>query len=267
MKSENLPEKALLVLDNAPSHPSESVLKSKCGNIFVKYLPPNVTALIQPMDQGVIASVKRNYRSTVLKKMIEEGSDLKSFFKNFTLLDAIYECDAAWKKVKASSLTKSWKKILPDICEEADFAGFDDATNEPTPAELAQISNAVPGGENVDEENIVEWLQCDKDLPGFEALSDEQILRRATGEADAESESEGEDEGGEEREGDSQSAVAKAKVTHSAALQHVESLIDYLDGQPDTLLCDIMTLRKIRSNLLKKATKKQTTITQFFVRN
>lgn len=60
LKSKNLPEKAVLLLDNAPSHPSEALLKSDDGKIFVIYLPPNVTALIQPMDQGVIAGLIRS---------------------------------------------------------------------------------------------------------------------------------------------------------------------------------------------------------------
>lgn len=56
LKSKGLPEKAVLLINNAPSHPSE--LKSTYGKIFAKFLPPNVTALIQPMDQGVISSPK-----------------------------------------------------------------------------------------------------------------------------------------------------------------------------------------------------------------
>ena len=39
----------LLFVDNAPSH-----LDLKFRNLTVKYLPPNTTAKIQPMDQGII---------------------------------------------------------------------------------------------------------------------------------------------------------------------------------------------------------------------
>jgi hypothetical protein len=42
------------LLDNAV-HQSENVLKSDNGKIVVKYLPPNVTALIKPLDGGVTA--------------------------------------------------------------------------------------------------------------------------------------------------------------------------------------------------------------------
>ena len=44
--------RVVLVLDNAPAHPSEEKLVSHDGKIKVLYLPPNTTSVIQPMDQG-----------------------------------------------------------------------------------------------------------------------------------------------------------------------------------------------------------------------
>jgi len=43
--------KVLLILDNAPSHPSVSTLKLSDGKVTTKFLLPNPTSLIQPMDQ------------------------------------------------------------------------------------------------------------------------------------------------------------------------------------------------------------------------
>jgi hypothetical protein len=57
-----LPVKALLLLDNAPAHPEVSTLVSKDGKIKCMFLPPNTTATIQPMDQGVLEAMKRHYR-------------------------------------------------------------------------------------------------------------------------------------------------------------------------------------------------------------
>jgi hypothetical protein len=57
MKERGLPQKGVLLLDNAPLHPRESIPTSNDG-LIVKFLPPNATAVIQPMDQGVIISVK-----------------------------------------------------------------------------------------------------------------------------------------------------------------------------------------------------------------
>lgn len=49
-RKENLANKILLVLDNAPGHPPSMV--DWCSNICVCFLPPNTTPLLQPMDQG-----------------------------------------------------------------------------------------------------------------------------------------------------------------------------------------------------------------------
>lgn len=48
-----LPKKALLILDNCSAHPDEELLVSKDKLVKAVFLPPNVTSLIQPMDQGV----------------------------------------------------------------------------------------------------------------------------------------------------------------------------------------------------------------------
>jgi hypothetical protein len=62
LKRLNIPAKALLVLDNAPGHPSEEQLKSRGGLINVMFLLPNCTPLLQQMDQNVIEFVKSRYK-------------------------------------------------------------------------------------------------------------------------------------------------------------------------------------------------------------
>uniref|UniRef100_A0A2S2QZ92 Jerky-like n=1 Tax=Sipha flava TaxID=143950 RepID=A0A2S2QZ92_9HEMI len=250
LKSQNLPQKAVLLIDNAPSHPVD--LKSEDGNIFVKFLTPNITAFIQPMDQRVIASMKKNYRKSLLEKRIEEGHDLKSFWKDYTILDSIYDINTAWRLVKQTTLVKSWRKILPSVEntligeEEKEVSAFD----------LANFSKSLTRGENVDEENINEWINCDANDQGFERLSDEQIVSEALGTV---SESEGEEEENDE--------VNKVKqVSHEAALKHVDGIIKFLEEQDDTILCDKMLLKKLQSQVKKKSfqTKKQQLVIYFF---
>lgn len=43
--------KVLLLLDNAPSHRSTETLNAINDEFEIKIFPPNVTSLIQPMDQ------------------------------------------------------------------------------------------------------------------------------------------------------------------------------------------------------------------------
>jgi hypothetical protein len=60
----------LLITDNCKAHPPATELVSERGNIFAAFLPPNVTSLIQPMDQGVIENLKSIYRRDVLRKLV-----------------------------------------------------------------------------------------------------------------------------------------------------------------------------------------------------
>ena len=75
--------KTLLLLDNAPWHLASEVLEKEAQlagypELKVMYLSPNVTPLIQPMDQGVIEKRKMMYRKEMLRKLLildesEEG--------------------------------------------------------------------------------------------------------------------------------------------------------------------------------------------------
>ena len=60
---------AVLLLDNCAAHPDVEELVSESGRIAAKFLPPNVTSLIQPMDQGVLVALKRIYK----KKLVWGG--------------------------------------------------------------------------------------------------------------------------------------------------------------------------------------------------
>ena len=44
LTEKGLPLKAMLLIDNAPTHPIVNEMRS--GDIFVKFLPPNVTCLL-----------------------------------------------------------------------------------------------------------------------------------------------------------------------------------------------------------------------------
>lgn len=108
--------KAVLLLDNCSAHPDASELVNDDGAIVAKFLPPNVTSLIQPMDQGVLQALKRRYKKKLLRRLIIEddrGVSVIDFLKTInmkTVADFIAE---AWDEIQPSTLRKSWQKILP----------------------------------------------------------------------------------------------------------------------------------------------------------
>ena len=62
-------------MDNAPAHPQALIddLVGDLSFIKVKFLPPNTTPLIQPMDQQAIASFKKLY----IKNCFQDVSELQ----------------------------------------------------------------------------------------------------------------------------------------------------------------------------------------------
>ena len=80
----SLPPNALILLDNALSHPYIDVLQSSDKNISAMYLPASTTFLIQPMDQGVLVTLKRHLQKSSAEKLPfldEEGHTMASFIK------------------------------------------------------------------------------------------------------------------------------------------------------------------------------------------
>ena len=67
-------ERASLFFDNCSAHPSEDELISADGKTTAKFLPPNVSAFIQPMDHGVLESIKRVYRKSILKDLVLQST-------------------------------------------------------------------------------------------------------------------------------------------------------------------------------------------------
>ena len=75
--------KIALIVDNCPAHPEVDGLKA----IELIFLPPNTTSKTQPMDEGVIRSLKAFYRHSVIKRYITsiDGGYI-------TLLTVAWEC-------------------------------------------------------------------------------------------------------------------------------------------------------------------------------
>ncbi|XP_042226459.1 tigger transposable element-derived protein 1-like [Homarus americanus] len=124
----NISNKALLLLDNAPSHPVN--LNDLSDNVRVEYIPKNTTSLLQPMDQGVIANFKEYYLRTTFLQLIKsiDGEDkptIRDFWKKFNILNAVDNIAESWDEVKTSAMNGSWKSIWPECVHE--FKGFSQA--------------------------------------------------------------------------------------------------------------------------------------------
>ncbi|XP_033229057.1 tigger transposable element-derived protein 4-like [Belonocnema kinseyi] len=99
--------KVLLLVDNCPAHPK--VLIQTLKAIKVIHLPQNLTAKLQPMDQGIIKNLKVNYRRRIIKRLLK-ASDEKMGLTNLNLLDAIFDLNKAWTDVTSDTIANCFRK-------------------------------------------------------------------------------------------------------------------------------------------------------------
>ena len=107
--------KILLLQDNSSGH----IVPNDLKNIEVKNLAPNLTAHIQPMDQGIIKSFKAHYRAKYIQHAIDNYDALVTPSKiyNIDQLEAMRLANAAWDEVDTTTIRRCWRKagILPHL--------------------------------------------------------------------------------------------------------------------------------------------------------
>jgi hypothetical protein len=103
----------LLLQDNFSGH----IIPDSLQNIRVENFKPNLTAHIQPMDQGIIRCFKAHYRSKYIHRAINryDAGVTASELYNINQLQAMRLADVAWHEVDATTIRHCWQKagILP----------------------------------------------------------------------------------------------------------------------------------------------------------
>ncbi|GBN02629.1 hypothetical protein AVEN_235074-1 [Araneus ventricosus] len=122
--------------------------------------PTKTTAILQPVDQGVIESMKRRYRKQLLSKLLFEGNDneeeeaacfIVQFWKALTLKDCVCMINEAWASVPEHTLKRSWRK-LASCLENVDQSNDSGSV---TVTELNGLLKQIPGCVNCKEETLV----------------------------------------------------------------------------------------------------------------
>ncbi|XP_008189708.1 tigger transposable element-derived protein 6-like [Acyrthosiphon pisum] len=97
-------KKVLLLIDNCTAHKT----KKKFNSIKVEFLPPNTTSQLQPMDQGIIQNFKILYRKEVIRTMVNDIDEGRSFSIN--LLQTMRMCYKAWENVEKNTIVNCFIK-------------------------------------------------------------------------------------------------------------------------------------------------------------
>ncbi|XP_072143609.1 tigger transposable element-derived protein 4-like [Dermacentor andersoni] len=95
--------RVLFLVDNCPGHGTVIGLKS----IQLEFLPANTTALLQPMDQGVIQALKAHFRKGLLQRMLVCMNQNKEY--KVDILGAINLIADAWRQLTANTITNFFR--------------------------------------------------------------------------------------------------------------------------------------------------------------
>lgn len=160
----NLPLHVLLVMDNAPAHPPDvqDNLPEEFKFIKFQFLPPNTTALFQPMDQQVISNFKKLYIKALFEQCfkVTEGTNLtlREFWKDhFHIVTCLKMIESAWEAVTKRTLTSAWKKLWPECVVECNIEEFETVRVDPVVNEIVSLATIM--GVEVDNNDIDELVE------------------------------------------------------------------------------------------------------------
>ncbi|XP_043461946.1 tigger transposable element-derived protein 2-like [Leptopilina heterotoma] len=141
-----------LLLDNAPAHPSLSELNAVNENFKVQFLPPNVTAIIQPMDQV--------WRAILGDELINDqpDSDIEAFNNN-------EEVETSTNSTEESSnfLEQFGDTIVNFFQNESNFSVIESRKHLLTWLNNEEKNDS--GWELMSDENIISFVTAGKVVP------------------------------------------------------------------------------------------------------
>lgn len=235
--------KILLFIDNCTAHNRTPHLKC----IKVVYFPPNMTSVVQPMDQGIIQNLKHYYRRQIVLKILD-GIETKSQTK-INLLDAGRLLSKAWTQVTPKTISNCFLK-----------AGFSQKeNNSEIEDETLEIVNLERWEEVTSDVSYEHYIHVDDNVAVCGELTDgeilEEVLENRTGNPESSEEEEGEIE------------VAEVPVpTASEASKILENLRRFVEAQPDVKDGIFQSISELEDFVYRVKINKpiQTKITKFF---
>ena len=243
--------KVALIIDNCPAHPKIQGLKA----VTLIFLPPNTTSRTQPMDQGVIRSLKHHYRKQVIRKhlhAIDNDQEAK-----INVLDALYFLQQAWNSVTQQMIASCYRhagfKVTDDDSQPDTSA--DDANDD----QLDDIPLAGLIGSNI---SMEDYVSLDDDVPTCHDLSEESIEDDIIAARSTTCNADDDDDNDEQTDG---SSAEPPSV--DSALAACETLQLFLQGQPglDEVCGNLCNINKSVTKMdLSRRCAKQALITDFF---
>lgn len=240
--------KVLLFLDNCSSHMKPPQLEA----VELAYFPPNATSVLQPIDQGVVHSVKAAYRTRLVERLLFDMSSSRE-----SKIDVRFPVEvlaSIWQQLKADVIKNCFRKAgflrnsgtaSEESCDVDEPSGPDDE-----PSVWPRIREAFGA------ESFSDFVSFDDCVVDNEELTDEDLRAAIEGRAELSSDNDSEQEG----------EPPKVKLTSQQVIDRIEEVKDYFQQQQDDCSVQVMQLiemrRKVTASTLNGG--RQSLITKFF---
>ncbi|XP_053959020.1 tigger transposable element-derived protein 1-like [Anastrepha ludens] len=168
--------KVLLLIDTTPEHP-----QLEHENIQVLFLPPNTISLIQPLDQGIIATFKTSYIKRTFQFILDTLDKDKTLtvvdaWKKFSIKDCVKPAALALSDLRPSTLNGCWRAIWPECVK----------SKNPVDQNRKEYPNIINLAHEVGREIFDDLVFDDiTELMIDEVLSEKEILHFASHNADS----------------------------------------------------------------------------------
>ncbi|KAM5199089.1 tigger transposable element-derived protein 7 [Hipposideros larvatus] len=225
--------KALLLLDSSPVHHSAESLTSEDGQIKCMFFPHNTSALIPPMNQGVILSCKRLYRWKQLEESLvifEESDDEQdrgekgvSKIKIYNIKSAIFNWAKSWDEVKQITIANAWENLLYKKEPEYDLQGLEDGNFRQILEKCGELETKL------DDDRV--WLNEDDEEKTIPPKSKGGITKVVV----------------QKREAEEQTAEVKL----SSVRKSLDNLLNFVDATPEFQRFHF-TLKEMQQEVIKK---------------
>lgn len=232
-----------MFIDNCTAHGEVPNLK----NIKIKYLPPNTTSKLQPLDQGIIQSFKMQYRKEVVRRFLADVE--RQTPTTIDVLQAMWMIAKAWSLVTERTIANCFKKSGFNVtCE--------DEQDDLPLAELNRIWQRGREELHFQETSFENFINFDNEVAVCGELTDADIVTSVQPVTDAEVDDD------EEEEGNTEEPDYSIKDAHNA-LNIIKSVFLKKGGLCDGVVKSITKL-DCALDVLTRTGCKQTTIYDFF---
>ena len=181
----------------------------------------------------------------MLQKLLlqdQAGQSVIECIKSINIKDVVYMSAAAWDDIPALTLTRSWNKLLAsDKATESDQQPEDaDAHKQSVEALAKELDH------NLSDEDIINWMKEDSSDPGYQLLTDEEIIQQVVNPS-AEEDTDMEDD---EDQDEPTETISSGQVADM-----LEQCLKWYKQQDEATASSLLLLKRIRDLAANKRYK------------